>query len=80
MAGIVKDKRKNSYFIRLSESESPTGKRVKIFCGGLKTKEEIKPIRTHIVKLIVAAQSKTVIPQETAVWLGQELLPKVVFE
>ncbi len=69
MASIVNDKTKNSYIIRLSDRECPTGKRAKIFCGSL-DKKQVGQVRLHIEHLIAARQSGTAIPQNTAAWLG----------
>lgn len=69
MASIVNDKSKSSYIIRLSERESPTGKRAKIFCGDL-DKKQVEQVRLHVEHLISAKQSGTAVPTNTACWLG----------
>ncbi len=69
MASIINDKTKNSYIIRLSERESPTGKRVKIFCGSM-DKKQTQQVQMHVEHLIAAKQSGTAVPQNTASWVG----------
>ena len=69
MASIINDNTKNSYIIRLSEPESPTGKRAKIFCGGL-DKKQVQQVQLHVEHLISAKRSGTAIPNNTANWLG----------
>ncbi|MCX7385996.1 MAG: phage integrase SAM-like domain-containing protein, partial [Planctomycetales bacterium] len=69
MTSIINDKTKNSYIIRLSEKESLTGKRAKIFCGTL-DKKQVQQVQLHVEHLISAKQSGTAIPTNTANWLG----------
>jgi len=69
MASIVNDKSKKGYFIRLTASESPTGKRVKITCSGC-TKKQTGQILIHVEKIIRVRQSKLTLEQSTAEWLG----------
>ena len=70
MASIINDRAKNGYYIRLTENESPTGKRVKIMCSGL-SKKQTQHVLTHVEKIIVAKHSKVTLEHATADWLGK---------
>ena len=69
MASIVNDKSKRGYLIRLTERESPTGKRVKITCSGY-TKKQTQQVLVHVENIIVSRHSKLTLEQATAEWIG----------
>jgi site-specific recombinase XerD len=69
MASLINDSSKSSYIIRLSERESPTGRRVKIFCGTDLDEKEAERALLHVEHLITAKQTKTAMPQDTVEWL-----------
>lgn len=69
MASIVNDKSKKGYLIRLSASESPTGKRAKITCSGL-TKKQTQQVLFHIENILASRASKLTLERATAEWIG----------
>lgn len=70
MASIVNDRSKRGYCIRLTERESPTGKRTKIACGTLR-KRDAESIRQHLEEIVRSRQAGVTVSQATAEWLGR---------
>jgi hypothetical protein len=69
MTSIINDRSKSSFIIRLSQGESPSGHRAKIFCAGL-DKKQTQLVQSHVEQLVAARRSVTAIPPSTAAWVG----------
>ena len=70
MATIIKDNAGKNYVIRLTENESPTGRRAKITCGGM-TKNKAVEVKQHIQRIVVAKKANIAFEVATATWLGK---------
>lgn len=69
MATLFKDNSRPNYIIRLTDSESPTGRRAKITCTGM-TKKQAQQVLAHVEKIAVCQAAKIPMEQATAEWLG----------
>ena len=70
MTSLINDKSRAGYLIRLTASESPTGKRAKITCSGL-TKKQSQQVQLHVDNILSARASGLTLERATAEWVGQ---------